>query len=115
MPTTTHQILILTLANIILVAFEGNGRCLPAGHKIRIPTGQFRFPDVIYLTPERDAAAGVPEYWIVDPATRHVVLLVLKAGVYQEVGIYPDGDTLASSLDARLVLKVTRLFDDATL
>jgi len=40
------------------------------------------------------AEAGIPEYWIVDPVSRKVTVLVLEAGAttYRVAGVYKDGD-----------------------
>lgn len=44
------------------------------------------------------AAAGIPEYWIVDPAAGRVTVLMLAGSVYEEAGIYGVDDTAASPL-----------------
>lgn len=45
------------------------------------------------------AAAGIREYWIVDPAQRHILVLTLDAGqtTYREVGTFRD-DAVATSV-----------------
>ena len=47
------------------------------------------------------AEAGIPEYWLVDPQQREIVVLTLRDGVYQEHGRFQPGD-LATSPPARL-------------
>ena len=67
-----------------------------------------------YIAKRQDyAAAGVPEYWIVDPARRCVTLLVLQEGEYVEEGVYHDGDIFTSTLAAKLIVDVRELFDAA--
>jgi Uma2 family endonuclease len=54
--------------------------------------------------PERDrivkrdlyARNGVPEYWIVDPETRSVEVLVIESGRYVPHGYFEAGDSLTS-------------------
>jgi Uma2 family endonuclease len=42
--------------------------------------------------------AGVPEYWIADPRTRSVEVLVLQDGKYHSQGIFRGSDTLPSQI-----------------
>lgn len=44
------------------------------------------------------AAAGIPEYWIVDPRTRTVTLLELVGGAYAERGVYTAADIVTSGV-----------------
>ena len=56
------------------------------------------------------AQAQIPEYWIVDPRTEHVLLLILQDGTYQEHQRAGRGEQLYSpGLD--LTLDLTGLFD----
>ncbi len=44
------------------------------------------------------ARAGVPEYWIADPAARTVEMLVLHEGIYHSLGYFEGSDTLPSKI-----------------
>lgn len=56
--------------------------------------------------PERDtvvkradyAAAGIQEYWIVNPEEGTITVLALEGASYREAGVYRRGDTAASVL-----------------
>ncbi|MEB3175004.1 MAG: Uma2 family endonuclease [Cyanobacteriota bacterium] len=53
---------------------------------------------------------GIPEYWIVDPQTERVLVLVLTAGSYQEVGNFKDSMAIQSPGFPEVNLRVTELF-----
>ena len=59
------------------------------------------------------AAAGVPEYWIVDPDPRTITLLVLRDGQYVVHGEYGIGQVTASVLLAGFAVDVGDLFAEA--
>lgn len=42
------------------------------------------------------AAAGIPEYWIVDPQEQTITVLMLDAGVYHEHGVFRPGQKATS-------------------
>ena len=42
------------------------------------------------------AAAGVPEYWLIDPQLRRVIVLALRGGRYEEHGTFGPGDRATS-------------------
>lgn len=44
------------------------------------------------------AAAGIPEYWIVDPENRSIVVLSLDGDKYVELGCYAVGQTAVSKV-----------------
>jgi len=44
------------------------------------------------------AAAGIPEYWIVDPLEQCITVLTLNGQVYREQGVYRAGEMAASVL-----------------
>ncbi len=44
------------------------------------------------------ARAGVPEYWLVDPATRTVEVRVLEGQTYALLGLFKDGDHMRSQI-----------------
>jgi Uma2 family endonuclease len=56
--------------------------------------------------PERDtkvkrkeyAQAGIPEYWIVNPLTATITVLVLEGEMYTEYGVFGRGDLAVSKL-----------------
>jgi Uma2 family endonuclease len=44
------------------------------------------------------AAAGIPEYWIVDPKMETITVLILKEGIYATHGEFKPGSTATSAL-----------------
>lgn len=52
------------------------------------------------------AAANVPEYWILDPISRQIVVLILKDGRYAEHGRYGAGETAVSHRLPGFVVRV---------
>ncbi len=68
--------------------------------------------------PERDlvekrreyAEAGIPEYWIVNPLDRTVLVLTLDADRYREHGRFPIGTTATSALVPQLAVGIGALF-----
>lgn len=56
------------------------------------------------------AAAGIAEYWIVDPRERTITILQLKDGQYAEAGCYRPGDAARSPLLPGFSADVTSVF-----
>jgi Uma2 family endonuclease len=54
---------------------------------------------------------GIPEYWIVDPQTRTILVLELRGGSYIEIGNFSNDDLLQSSNFKELNLRVSKVFD----
>jgi Uma2 family endonuclease len=54
--------------------------------------------------------AGVPEYWIIDPAPRTVEILTLDAGCYRSLGIFTGQDTLPSRVLPAFPVAVAAFF-----
>ena len=52
-------------------------------------------------------AAGVPEYWIVDAASRAIEVLVLEEGTYSPLGLFRRGDVLRSRTLPDLAIDVS--------
>jgi Uma2 family endonuclease len=133
-PTKTHQLIVLYFYELLksfIIRSARGGVALVAPYRLRIPSGKFREPDVIYLTPVQDshageaftdgaelvmeivshddpdrdyitkrralAEAGVPEYWIIDCATREVLVLRLEGTQYAEYGRFRPGERAVSS------------------
>jgi len=48
--------------------------------------------------PQEYAAAGIAEYWIVDPLLSRITVLVLEGGSYREHGSFAPGQTATSVL-----------------
>ena len=71
--------------------------------------------------PERDlvdkrddyAEAAIPEYWIVDPATKTITVLELAGGVYVEHSVYGKGDRASSPTLSGFTVDVGGVFDAA--
>ena len=57
-PTKNHQSIVFFFCQMLAAYLAGAGRVLPAPYRLRVPSGQFREPDVIYMTAEQDARAG---------------------------------------------------------
>jgi Uma2 family endonuclease len=57
------------------------------------------------------AAAGIPEYWIVDPSTAQVTVLHLKGGAYVEHGVFARGTRATSVLFDGFSVAVDRVLD----
>jgi Uma2 family endonuclease len=62
---------------------------------------------------EEHAAAGIPEYWIVDPEHKVVEVLTLAGGVYQVHGTYRPGQHAVSALLPEFQVDVTACFKAA--
>jgi len=68
--------------------------------------------------PERDlmvkrglyARNGVPEFWIVDPATRTIEVLILNGATYASHGYFEAADSLTSPVLAGLTLPLADIF-----
>jgi Uma2 family endonuclease len=134
MPTIFHQLILQFLYKRLdsLVLANGLGTVVMAGYKVRLRSGKYREPDILFIKAanrariktqycERPdlvieivsdknrahdvktkrleyAKAGIPEYWIVDPAEETITVFVLKArqrkyGVY---GAFCKGMTAGS-------------------
>ncbi len=59
------------------------------------------------------AAAGIPEYWIVDPETQTVTVLTLDGNAYKVHGEFPPGQTATSVLLEGFAVDVQACFDAA--
>ena len=56
------------------------------------------------------AKAGVPEYWIAEPGTRTIEVLVLEDGEYQSLGVFRGQATLPSKVVSDLPVSVDEFF-----
>ena len=56
------------------------------------------------------AEAGVPEYWLAEPADRTIELLVLEDGSYRSLGVFTGGATLPSRVLPDLPVRVEQFF-----
>ncbi len=67
------------------------------------------------LKEKRDdyAAAGISEYWIVDPRERRVIVLTLDGSQYVTAGEYAPGEQAASRLLEGFTIAVTDVFHAA--
>jgi Uma2 family endonuclease len=57
------------------------------------------------------AQAGIPEYWIINPADETVTVLWLKGDVYVESGVFRRGESAASILLKGFTISVDSLLD----
>jgi Uma2 family endonuclease len=57
------------------------------------------------------AAAGIPEYWIVDPQEQQVTVLTLEGALYREHGVFTRGQTAGSLLLPGFSADVTAVLD----
>jgi Uma2 family endonuclease len=77
---------------------------------------EVRSPSTAYrdLTIKRRLYAehGVKEYWMVDPEARTVTVLLLRDGVFEEVGIYRKGQVLSSTTLSGFTLNLDEIFRD---
>ncbi|QYX30313.1 Uma2 family endonuclease [Sphaerospermopsis torques-reginae] len=53
---------------------------------------------------------GIPEYWIIDPENKSVLVLELIDGIYHEVGIFAGDDLVISPQFQDLSLRVEQIF-----
>jgi Uma2 family endonuclease len=56
------------------------------------------------------ARAGVPEYWIADPASRTVEVLALEQGVYRSLGVFEGKATLPTRIVPDFSVHVEQFF-----
>jgi Uma2 family endonuclease len=56
------------------------------------------------------AHAGVPEYWIVDPASHTLELLILEDAAYRSLGIFEGQQTLPSTVVPGFSVPVAQFF-----
>jgi Uma2 family endonuclease len=67
-----------------------------------------------HVTKRRDyAAAGIPEYWIVDPQQQRISVLVLEDGAYTTYGEFVSGDQATSRLLPGFSVDATAVFKAA--
>ncbi|MGK7945270.1 MAG: Uma2 family endonuclease, partial [Microcystaceae cyanobacterium] len=52
----------------------------------------------------------IPEYWIVDPQTKTILLLALEGDTYTEVGNFRNEELIQSSSFPELNLRVSEVF-----
>ncbi|MBW4659885.1 MAG: Uma2 family endonuclease [Drouetiella hepatica Uher 2000/2452] len=53
---------------------------------------------------------GIPEYWIVDPQTQAITVLVWQEGLYVEAGVFCEGDRIISLAFPDLNLQTSQVF-----
>ncbi len=56
------------------------------------------------------ARYGVPEYWLIDPRDRTVLVFALRNGGFEEAGAYCEGDTLTSPTLIEFSLELSEAF-----
>jgi Uma2 family endonuclease len=57
------------------------------------------------------AEAGIPEYWIINPLTDTITVLVLQDDTYTEYGVFHRGDRAASQLIVGFSVSVDEVLD----
>jgi Uma2 family endonuclease len=60
------------------------------------------------------AQAGIPEYWIVDPAGASITVLTLQRQEYTLHGEFVDGETATSVLLDRFTVEVSSVFSEVS-
>lgn len=148
MPDARHQDIAFFLTARLEALAAGSGRRAKiAPFPMRVWEGQYREPDVLYMSAanlgrchekfwdradlvievlsegNRDhdltrkrheyARAGIPEYWIVDPARRTITVLVLSGAEYAERATGTDGARVASATLPGFEVDVTEALDAA--
>ena len=58
------------------------------------------------------AAAGIAEYWIVDPERATITVLSLRGDEYSEHGLFASGEVATSPLLEGLAVEVAAAFED---
>jgi Uma2 family endonuclease len=61
--------------------------------------------------PRDYAEAGIPEYWIVNPADETIIVLKLDGDGYSEHGTFRRGESAASALLDGFAVRVDEVFD----
>jgi Uma2 family endonuclease len=56
------------------------------------------------------AAIGVPEYWIIDPSVKTVLVLKLEGESYQDIGLFQAEEQIVSPTFPELALTAAQLF-----
>jgi Uma2 family endonuclease len=135
-PTELHQFILAYFYKLLraFVSAHAPGTVLFCGIKLKLKTGRFRLPDIVYMKAEnahrrheefwdgadlvmetvsgdlkdrkRDhvtklreyAEAGIPEYWIIDPAKSHIRVMTLQGQVYKLHGEFGPGTQATSVL-----------------
>jgi Uma2 family endonuclease len=59
------------------------------------------------------AEGGIPEYWIVDPQEKKILVLALQGKTYQPQGEFGEGETATSRLLDGFSVSVTDVFQAA--
>jgi Uma2 family endonuclease len=57
------------------------------------------------------ARAGIPEYWIVNPAAEQIIVLRLEGTTYVEHGVFPRGAQATSALLEGFTVAVAEVLD----
>ncbi|MBD2197833.1 MULTISPECIES: Uma2 family endonuclease [Calothrix] len=57
---------------------------------------------------------GIPEYWIIDPENKTVLVLELTGNIYTEVGNFSGDEVILSPQFNQMNVKVSQLFDAVT-
>lgn len=69
-------------------------------------------PERDYIKKRADyAAAGIPEYWIIDPSRQTVIVLTLRDAAYEVHGEFGPGSTATSVLLPGFEVNVSEVFD----
>lgn len=66
----------------------------------------------LMVKPARYKAAGVKEYWIIDPDSHTVIVHTFAVGDTDEINIYNANATIQSKVRRELVIKAAELFEN---
>jgi Uma2 family endonuclease len=129
MPTVLHKLIVEFLYSMLkkYVAAHGAGIVLFAPLPVRLGSGNYREPDVVYLCPGRStdlrsqpdgadlvmevvsegsenrqrdlevkprdySAAGIPDYWVIDPQEGRIMVLALEGTSCRLHGVFGRGE-----------------------
>jgi Uma2 family endonuclease len=119
-PTSWHQTVVAELVVQFVTQARANmkapPRVLPSPIDVMLDDTNTVQPEVVLVRHERRhhlyERFGVPEYWLVDPEERTVVMLSLRDGKYAEVGAFRATGLAQSAVFPDVRVSLEQLFRD---